>query len=184
MKKLQKLNKTRFLLRLKKFFIYELWQHILIFSVLSLCAWLSSKYLEALLFLIAHFVIRGVCDKQFHCNNTISCLAFTITVISVSLIVILPINISLLATIPLVLFITYFGYLLQDYLEHKVKSIYAMSKDEFYKHCCSRGLDDVEYKIAYYVVIERLKGQELYNAIGYSERQTIRKRKEILSKIK
>ena len=37
--------------------------------------------------------------------------------------------------------------------------------------------------IAYYVVIERLKGKELYEAIGYSEAQTKRKRTKILNLI-
>lgn len=73
-----------------------------------------------------------------------------------------------------------------QYLLNKIKhkDIYAMNKDELYEHCRNCGLDDVECKIAYLVVIERLKGKELYEAIGYSERQTIRKRTKILNTIK
>lgn len=62
--------------------------------------------------------------------------------------------------------------------------IYAMSAEELYSHCRKCGLDDVECKIAYFVVIERLKGKDLYNAIGYSEIQSKRKRKSILERIK
>ena len=62
--------------------------------------------------------------------------------------------------------------------------IYAMNDEELYRHCRSRGLDDVECKIANFVVIQRLKGRELYEAIGYSEIQTKRKRKSILERIK
>ena len=64
------------------------------------------------------------------------------------------------------------------------KNIYAMSEDELYDHCRAQGLSDADCKIAYFVVYERLKGRELYEAIGYSERQTKRKRKQILEKIK
>lgn len=64
------------------------------------------------------------------------------------------------------------------------KDIYAMNEDELYEHCRKCGLSDVDCKIAYFIVIERLKGKELYQAINYSERQTKRKRKEILNKIK
>ena len=63
-------------------------------------------------------------------------------------------------------------------------NIYTMDAEELYKHCRSRGLDDVECKIAYFVVIERLKGRELYDAIGYSEIQSKRKRKSILERLK
>lgn len=72
-----------------------------------------------------------------------------------------------------------------NYLLNKInrKDIYAMNKDELYTHCRNCGLDDVECKIAYYVVIERLKGKELYEAIGYSEAQSKRKRTKILNLI-
>lgn len=62
--------------------------------------------------------------------------------------------------------------------------IYSMDAEELYRHCRNCGLDDVECKIAYFVVIERLKGKDLYNAIGYSEIQSKRKRKSILERIK
>lgn len=72
------------------------------------------------------------------------------------------------------------------YLLNKVnyKNIYAMSEQELYEHCRSKGLSEEDCRIAYFVVIERLKGKELYDAIGYSERQTKRKRKQILETIK
>ena len=64
------------------------------------------------------------------------------------------------------------------------KDIYAMNEYELYEHCRNCGLSEEECKIAYFVVIERLKGKELYKTINYSERQTKRKRKDILDKIK
>lgn len=64
------------------------------------------------------------------------------------------------------------------------KDIFTMTEDELYNHCRNCGLDEQDCKIAYLIVIERLKGKELYKTIGYSERHTIRKRKEILDKIK
>lgn len=173
-----KLLKIR--LKLEKFFLYELWQHILIFAVIGLCGWLFNKPLEAILFFIAHWVIRANCDKQFHCDKISCCLALSSAIICLSIMAILPLSISLLASIPVSIFVTYVGYLATP----NKQNIYAMTDAELYAHCRSRGLDDAECKIAHYVVFERLKGKDLYDAIGYSERQTIRKRKDILSKIK
>lgn len=59
-----------------------------------------------------------------------------------------------------------------------------MNEDELYEHCRNCGLSEEECKIAYFVVIERLKGKDLYKAINYSERHAKRKRKDILDKIK
>lgn len=64
------------------------------------------------------------------------------------------------------------------------KDIYSMNEIELYEHCRSRGLSEEECRIARFVVIDRLKGRELYSAIQYSERQSKRLRAAILNKIK
>ena len=105
---------------------------------------------------------------------------------------------SLLSSILIAFLICFFGFVAQDRIDAvkeikelnkhidelltqiNHKDIYAMTEIELYEHCRSCGLDDVDCKIARLIVIERLKGQELYEAIGYSERQTKRKRKKIL----
>lgn len=169
---------------IEKFLVDELWQHLLILGFIILCAWLFNKPVELGTYCLAHFIIRPKCDKEWHCNTNAKCLSVTFTIISIVTLVMLPVNVSLVSPIIVAIFEVYFGYLVQHYLDSAHKSIYAMNSAELYEHCRNCGLDDVECKIAYYVVIERLKGQELYNAINYSERQTKRKRKEILDKIK
>ena len=64
------------------------------------------------------------------------------------------------------------------------KDIYSMSEEELYNHCRSRGLGEEECRIARLVIIDRLKGKELYTAMSYSERQSKRLRTAILNKIK
>lgn len=66
----------------------------------------------------------------------------------------------------------------------KNKDIYSMNETELYEHCRSRGLSEEECRIARFVVIDRLKGRELYTAMSYSERQSKRLRAAILNKIK
>lgn len=196
-------SKIKRLLKIKKFLVDELWQHVLIICVIGLCAYLFNKPLEALMFCAAHWQIRTQCDKQFHCKNTFNCLAMTFTVISLATLTVLPLSISLLSAVPLAYFVVYFGYLLQSKIDQQTtikqlkeyidellaqinspKDIYAMDEDELYAHCRAKGLDDVDCKIAEMIVIQRLKGQALYDAIGYSERQTKRKRSKILNTIK
>ena len=154
------------------------------------------------MFCIAHTCIRNAFDKQFHFNSTACCLSLTLAIIWFAIPITLPLATSLLASIPISFLISFFGFIAQDrvdlFFEIKElnnyvcellqklnhKDIYAMNEDELYEHCRNCGLGDVDCKIAYFIVIERLKGKELYQAINYSERQTKRKRKEILNKIK
>lgn len=154
------------------------------------------------MFCVAHICIRRVFDKQFHFNSTAYCLTLTLAIIWFAIPITLPLATSLLSSILIAFLICFFGYLAQDRVDlllqvkklnkdierliEKIshKDIYAMNETELYNHCRNCGLDDVECKIAYYVVIERLKGKELYEAIGYSEAQAKRKRKKILETIK
>ena len=64
------------------------------------------------------------------------------------------------------------------------KNIYSMNEQELYEHCRARGLSEEECRIAKFVVLDRLKGKELYTAMSYSERQSKRLRAAILNKIK
>ena len=154
------------------------------------------------MFCVAHTCIRNAFDKQFHFNSTAYCLSLTFAIIWFAIPITLPLATSLLASIPISFLISFFGFIAQDRVDLIVevkklnkyvdellerlshKDIYAMNEEELYEHCRSCGLSEEDCKIAYFVVIERLKGKELYQAINYSERQTKRKRKEILNKIK
>ena len=154
------------------------------------------------MFCIAHTCIRNAFDKQFHFNSTAYCLSLTMAIIWFTIPITLPLATSLLSSIPIAFLICFFGFIAQDRVDlynevaelnnyvnellQKLnhKDIYAMNENELYEHCRNCGLSEEEYKIAYFVVIERLKGKELYKTINYSERQTKRKRKDILDKIK
>lgn len=78
---------------------------------------------------------------------------------------------------------------LNDYANELVaklsyKDIYSMNEKELYEYCRSKGLSEEECRIAKFVVLDRLKGKELYSAMSYSERQAKRLRTAILNKIK
>lgn len=196
----------RFRLTLKDFLIDELWIYLIIIGSIALCSWIFNCWIEGILLCIAHTCIRRAFNKQYHCNTTALCISLTLGLIWFAIPLTWPVTVSLLSSIPIAFLICFFGFLAQDRLDLQktvrslqtytsqlflqiskntsIKDIYAMSKEELYAHCRSKGLDDNDCKIAYYIIIERLKGKELYDAIGYSERQTIRKRKTILAKIK
>lgn len=202
-----KLNKTRIKLKIEKFFIQDLWQYLLVFASVALCSWIFNRWIEGVMFCISHTCVRNAFNKQFHFDSVAYCLSLTLAIIWFAIPASLPINISLLSSIPIAFIISFIGYIVQDRIDlmkelkeldaystrlvmqlaqkaEKHKDIYAMSEDELYQHCRDCGLGEEDCRIAYFVVIERLQGKELYSAIGYSERQTKRKRKKILDTIK
>lgn len=189
-------------LRLKDFIKVQLPVHTLVIGSIILCAWLFNRWIEAIQFCVAHCFIRSAFDKQFHFHKTYHCLILTLAIIWFAIPITLPITASLLSSIPIAFLICYFGCLAQDridliianrklnkYIEELLsqlnhKDIYSMTDDELYEHCRSRGLSEEECRIAHFVVIDRMKGKELYEAIRYSERHSKRLRTAILNKIK
>lgn len=194
---MKKCSLRRLRIHINFLIVNELWVYLIVIANTLLCAWIFNRWIEGTMFCIAHLSIRQAFQHQFHFDVTAYCLSLTLAIIWFAIPVTLPVSISLLSSIPIAFVICYLGYIAQDRVEQiklnkelneildkiKDKDIYTMDKDELYVHCRNRGLDDVECKIAYYVIIERLKGKELYTAIGYSESQTKRKRKKILNKL-
>lgn len=194
------MRKTK--LKIKDFIIDDLWEYLIVFASIALCAWIFDKWIEAIMFCIAHTCIRNAFDKQFHFNSTAYCSSLTLAIIWFAIPITLPLTTSLLASIPISFLICFFGFIAQDRVDLLIevkrlenyanelvaklnhKDIYSMNEDELYEHCRKCGLSEEDCKIAYFVVIERLKGKELYKTINCSERQTKRKRKKILETIK
>lgn len=179
---------------------------MLVIASVVLCSYLFDRWIQGISFCVAHTCIRPAFNKQFHFKSSVAyCLMLTLMIIWMAIPNTLPLASNLLSSIPIAFAICYIGYLFQDNLDKAIqiktlekystelvmklaryteKDIYAMDDQELYEHCRSRGLSEEDCRIAYFVVRERLQGKELYEAIGYSERQTKRKRTRILNTIK
>jgi hypothetical protein len=106
-------------------------------------------------------------------------------------------GISLLQGIGVAFLVTFLSWYVQAFVDISVenelmksrlallesKSLLEMTDAEFVKHCQHHNLDDEEIKIAELFIRQGLKGQDFYDAIGYSIAQSKRKRKKILEKL-
>ena len=189
-----KINKTRFKLRFEKFLKEELWQHILVIAFVFTCAWLFNKYVEAVMFCVAHIVIRKYFDKQYHSGSIAVCMFITLSVIFFGTAYALPTAISLLSTIPMCFAISWVGYITQDRIDnlrnnkilqneldnalakisyYEKLNIYKMSETELRQYGASRGLSELQQDIIVMRVIEHLKISEICRYRNYG-RTTIK----------
>ena len=185
-------NKIINRIKFKEFVTERLWQYIFIIAFLLFIGFLLDKIIEAILFAVSHTLIRPTLDKQFHCVQTARqkinylCLSVTCVIIIFGVYVVLPISVSLVSAVPLAILVSYIGYVMQDRLDLKNKlkpNIYMLSEEEFKEHCLRCGLTSDEHQIAVEIIRHNLKGETLYNKIGYSKRQTIRIRQKIFAKL-
>lgn len=106
--------KIRTKLLLKRFFKEQLWQLLIVVAFLLISAFVFEKYIESVMFCIAHTVIRNKFNKQYHSNSVAICLCLTLGIAWVSIANTLPIGISIISTIPICFLVAYIGFIAQD----------------------------------------------------------------------
>lgn len=172
-------------------------EYLLVLSCIAFCAWVSGKYMEAIFLVFAFLHLRYKFKTTYHATNTAKCLFITITVIYLAIPSTVSFGLSLLQGIGVAFLVTFLSWYVQAFVDISVenelmksrlallesKSLLEMTDAEFVKHCQHRNLDDEEIKIAELFIRQGLKGQEFYDAIGYSMAQSKRKRKKILEKL-
>lgn len=173
-------------LKIERFFREILWQMLIVFAFVFICAWIFDKYIEAILFCISHTVIRMIFDKQYHCGKTAICLFLTLTIAFFGIMYTFPLALSLLSAIPICWFISWIGYIAQDRLDLKAKkeiTLFNLPKDKLLSLMENSTLSLEEKDAIQYKVIDKLKGDYFYRAMGYSKRQSIRIYKSAVNKL-
>lgn len=170
-------------------------QYLLVMSTLVLTAWITSKYLEALCFAITFCVLRYQVTDTLHCRNTLNCMLLTNGIVVLFIPVTLPLSNSLFGGLFAGFAVNYGASLIaSDILrrqeqrelqalkeEKRQKNIYSMCENELRHYCHSYHLDPIDEEIVIQRLIYHLKGQQLYEKIGYSKPQMIRREKRIQS---
>jgi hypothetical protein len=167
MKNSKQKSKTERLLALEKLFKEQLWQLLIVVAFVSFCAWLFDKWAEAIMFCVAHTIIRRHFEKQYHCSTTGLCLITTLTIAFFGISSILPITLSLLSTIPICCFISWVGYIAQDRLDalalnKKLKDLYCNEKETLLMKCRNAGLSERDATLAIMYFYEKKTPKEIW----------------------
>ena len=173
--------------------IKSLPQYILVLSVLIVTAWITGKYIESLSFASTFLVVRYKMTDIFHCNTTLKCVLLTNCIILVFIPLTIPITNSLFGGIVSGFAVNWIATLLaSNYLrieeqkelqtlreEKSIRNIYSLSENDLRKFCRSYNLDLIDEEIVVQRLIHHLKGKALYDKIGYSKPQMIRREHRI-----
>ena len=169
LKTLKKQSKKKILnkVKLKNFIKKELGQYLLVIAFVSFCAWLFDKYVEAIMFCLAHYFIRKAFDKQYHCGTTAICLTMTLTIAFFGIASILPVAISLLSTVPMCCFISWVGYIAQDRLDvlalnKRLKEIYCNEREDLLVKCRKANLSERDTALAIMYFYEKKAPKEIW----------------------
>ena len=172
-------------------------QYILVLSNLFITAWITGKYIEAVSFAITFCVLRFRFVNILHCNTTFKCMLLTNGIIFVFIPITIPLTNSLFGGLIAGFVVNYGANLIASNIfrekeknelnalrkEKHDRSVYKLNEAELREHCRSYDLDPIDEEIVVQRLIHHLKGKELYDRIGYSKPQMIRREKAIEAKL-
>ena len=170
-----KINRVKLQLNIEKFIKEQLWQMLIVFAFVFMCAWLFNKYVESVLFCISHTIIRMCFDKQYHCGTTALCMFTTLSIAFFGIASILPMSISLLSTIPICYLISWVGYIVQDRIDCLLvikkltsKTIWQMNENELVDYCYAKGVRGDMLEFVVMILIHQMKYEEIGKQLGYA----------------
>lgn len=189
----RKKNLRKLKLSIKDFITDELWIYVIIIGSIALCSWIFNRWLEGLMFVIAHLVIRRVFDKQFHFSETAYCLILTLAIVWFAIPITLSVTTSLLSSIIIAFIVCFVGYVAQDrvdLLKEKIArtrmTLANITKDQVIEICNELGYNKDKQDIAIMFFVDKLSNKQVWEILCNTQRNvewdTVNKYKYRISK--
>ena len=182
--------------------IYKYSMFLGIVAILTGIAYCMNSIVELYIMLISFLIAKQRYKYKFHCKSSLQCLLLSVGVFVIALRVTLPLGTSYVCSGICGLVIAYVGqyageskFIREDYAyieprynalieEQRKQDVYSLSEDDLRKYCKSFNFDEIDEEIVVQRLIYHLKGKDLYDKIGYSKPQMIRREQRIESILK
>lgn len=182
--------------------IYKYSMFLGIVAILTGIAYCMNSIVELYIMLISFLIAKQRYKYKFHCKSSLQCLILSVGVFVIALRVTLPLGTSYICSGICGLVIAYVGqyageskFIREDYAyieprydalieEQRKQDVYSLSEDDLRKYCKSFNFDEIDEEIVVQRLIYHLKGKDLYDKIGYSKPQMIRREQRIESILK
>lgn len=192
-KEKRKKNLRKLKLLIKDFITDELWIYVIIIGSIALCSWIFNRWLEGLMFVIAHLVIRRVFDKQFHFSETAYCLILTLTIVWFAIPITLSVTTSLLSSIIIAFIVCFVGYVAQDRVDllkekrmAKRFNFATCTKEDVIKVANALGYNKDKQDLAVMFFADRLSNKQIWQILCNTQRNvewdTVKKYKYRITK--
>lgn len=189
----RKKNLRKLKLSIKDFITDELWIYVIIIGSIALCSWIFNRWLEGLMFVIAHLVIRRVFDKQFHFSETAYCLILTLAIVWFAIPITLSVTTSLLSSIIIAFIVCFVGYVAQDRVDllkekrmAKRFNFATCTKEDVIKVANALGYNKDKQDLAVMFFADRLSNKQIWQILCNTQRNvewdTVKKYKYRMTK--
>lgn len=182
--------------------LYKNTMFLLILAILGTIAWFMGSMVEMVIMMTCFLISKQRYRFKYHCKSAFQCLLLSVIVFAIGLRLTLPLSLSYTCSGVCGLLIAYVAQYIAElkfiredyeYIEPKynefvesqrITNIYTMNESQLRLYCRQNLLDGIDEEIVVQRLIHRRRGQDLYEKIGYSKIQMIRREKRIESKLK
>ena len=142
-------------------FIRTLVGYVVILVALFSVSWLCDKVINAVIILMSYGGTRWVFPLTYHAKTDKGCIMFTVACFSIAIIIALPINITIVASVIIGMAISTFLFFLQYFIDI-MKSSNLIDKDELIAKCKELNYGELKTEIAIKFFIDKNKPKEVW----------------------
>ena len=166
-----------------KILLFNLLFELIMWTGIGFCAYINKKIMETIFFAICWCVYRHSFPKDYHFRhskkpllNVLGCLFWSSVIFWIIIPNLLPVTISIFASVIAGMAVNFLLYKFQDYLDLKKEvvkqtvNIYKMSEEELRNYAKSKGLSEMIIDTLVLRVIHNYRWVEIRNERNYSRR--------------
>ena len=142
-------------------FIKTVMGYVVILVALFSFAWLFVKVINDVIIFMSYGGTRWVFPLTYHAKTDKGCIMFTIACFSIAIIIALPINLSIVASVIVGMAISTFLFFLQYFLDLKA-SYKVNDRETFIAKCKTFGYNELKTEIAVKFFIDNEKPKDVW----------------------
>ena len=135
--------------------------YVVILVALFSVSWLLDKVINTVIILMSYGGTRWVFPLTYHAKTDKGCIMFSIACFSIGIIIALPINLSIVASVIIGMAISTFLFFLQYFLD-LIASKNTIDKDTLISKCKELGYNELKTQMAIKFFIDKEKPRDVW----------------------
>jgi hypothetical protein len=136
--------------------------YVIILVALFSVSWLVDKIINAIIILMAYSSTRWIFPLTYHAKSDRGCIMFSIACFSIAIIIVLPINLSIIASVIVGMAISTFLFFLQYFIDLKFAQYKVDDKEAFIQKCKALKYGELKTEMAVKFFIDNEKPKDVW----------------------
>ncbi len=142
-------------------FVKTIVGYVIILAILFAIGWIFDKLINTVIILMSYLGTRWTFPLTYHAKTDKGCITFTIACFSIAIIISLPINLSIIASVIIGMAISTLLFFIQYFLVLKAQTK-VTDKEAFIEKCKALGYNELKTQMAIKFFIDNEKPRDVW----------------------